>query len=59
MLLSIWGLLAGWNELAIRSLSLFVGLLTLAWVYRVGCDLFAARTQVLSLFPCSALPASI
>ncbi len=49
MLLSIWGLLAGWNELAIRSMSLFVGLLTLAWVYRVGCDLFSARTGLVAV----------
>ena len=49
VLLSVWGLLVGWNELAIRSLSLFVGLLTLAWVYRVGCDLFAARTGLVAV----------
>ncbi len=49
MLLSIWGLLAGWNELAIRSMSLFVGLLTLAWVYRVGCDLISARTGFVAI----------
>ena len=54
-LLSIWGLLAGWNELVIRSLSLFVGLLTLAWVYRVGRDLFTARA---GLFAVSLLSAS-
>ena len=41
VLLSIWGLFVGWSEFAIRALSLFIGLLTLAWVYRAGRDFFA------------------
>ena len=43
LLLAIWGRLVGWSEVAIRALSLFFGLLTLAWVYRTGRDLLAAR----------------
>ncbi len=44
LLLSIWGHLAGWSEVAARALPLFGGLLTLAWVYRAGNDLFTAQT---------------
>ena len=40
-LLFAWGRVVGWSELAIRALSLFFGLLTLAWVYRTGCDFLA------------------
>ena len=41
VLLSIWGPFVGWSEFAIRALSLFIGLLTLAWVYRTGRNFFA------------------
>ena len=40
LLLSIWGRIVGWSA-AIRALSLFIGLLALAWVYRAGRDFFA------------------
>ena len=40
-LLSIWGHFGGWSEVAVRSLSIFAGQLTLAWVYRTGRDLLA------------------
>ena len=40
-LLFAWGRVVGWSELSIRTLSLFFGLLTLAWVYRTGCDVMA------------------
>ena len=40
---SLWGRAAGWSELAIRALPWLTGLLTLAWVYRVGRALFTAR----------------
>ena len=42
-LLTIWGRLVGWSEVAVRALSLFFGLLALAWVYRTGQDLIAVR----------------
>ena len=41
VLLFVWGRIVGWSEVAIRSLSLFAGLLTLAWVYRTGRDMFS------------------
>ena len=41
ILLSVWGHFVGWSEFAIRALSLFIGLLTLAWVFRSGRGLFA------------------
>ena len=44
LLLSIWGRLAGWREVAARTLPLFGGLLALAWVYRTGHDFFSAQT---------------
>lgn len=37
---SQWGQLVGWSEFAVRALSWIVGPLTLAWVYRLGRDLF-------------------
>ena len=40
-LLFIWGGIVGWSELAIRALSLFLGLMTLACVYRAGCYFLA------------------
>ena len=40
---SLWGRVAGWSELAIRALPWLTGLLTLAWVYRLGRALFTAR----------------
>ena len=41
VLLFVWGRIAGWSEVAIRALSLFAGLLTLAWVYRTGRCMFS------------------
>ena len=53
-LLAIWGHLVGWSELAVRALSLFFGMLTLAWVYRTGRDLFAPRAGLLAALLLSA-----
>ena len=47
-LLFIWGRIAGWSEPAIRSLSLFAGLLTLAWVYRAGRDFFGPQAGLVA-----------
>ena len=49
ILLSVWGPFVGWSEFAIRALSLFIGLLTLAWVYRSGRDLIAPRAGLLAV----------
>ena len=56
MLLSVWGPFVGWSEFAIKALSFFVGLLTLAWVYRTGRDLFAPAA---GLFAALLLSASV
>ena len=40
---SQWGRIAGWSELAIRTVPWLTGLLTLACVYRFGRALFTAR----------------
>ncbi len=41
VLLFMWGRLAGWSEVAVRAVPFFAGLLTLAWVYRAGREVFA------------------
>ena len=46
---SQWGQIAGWSELAIRSLPWLTGLLTLAWVYRIGRALFTARVALTAM----------
>ena len=56
MLLSIWGPIVGWSEFAIRALSLFIGLLTLAWVYCTGRNFF---TPAAGLFAALLLSASV
>ncbi len=56
ILLSVWGLFVGWSEFAIRALSLFIGLLTLAWVFRSGRGLFA---PVAGLFAVLLLGSSV
>ena len=47
-LLFIWGRIAGWSEPAIRSLSLFGGMLALAWVYRAGSDFFGPQAGLVA-----------
>ena len=47
-LLFIWGRIAGWSEPAIRALSLFAGMLALAWVYRAGRDFFSPQTGLVA-----------
>ena len=54
MLLSIWGRVAGWSEFAIRALSLFVGQLTLAWIYRTGRDFFTPAAGLIAALLLSA-----
>ena len=54
VLLSVWGLFVGWSEFAIRALSLFIGLLTLAWVYRAGRDFFAPAAGLIAALLLSA-----
>lgn len=39
ILLGIWGQLTGWTPFATRTVSLLLGLLAAAWVYRLGSDL--------------------
>ena len=56
VLLTIWGYLVGWSEVAVRALSLFFGMLTLAWVYRTGRDLLSPKA---GLFAALLLSASV
>ena len=41
VLLSIWGKLAGFSVFSARYFSLLCGLMSLAWVYRLGTDLYS------------------
>lgn len=41
LVLSIWGSFTGWSELSVRALSLFSGLLAVAWMYRLGRDMIS------------------
>ncbi len=41
--LSGWGAIVGWHQLPLRSLSLFWGLIALAWVFRLGKDFIDPR----------------
>ena len=56
LLLFAWGKLVGWSEPAVRSLSFLAGLLTIAWLYRAGHDLFAPRAGLFaSILACASL----
>ena len=46
---SQWGRIAGWSELAMRTLPWLTGLLTLAWVYRIGRALFSQRISLTAM----------
>lgn len=39
MLLSVWGSLLGWTVFAARLFSLMIGVLAIAWAYRLGADM--------------------
>ena len=43
---TLWGRIVGWSEFAIRALPWLVGSLTLAWVYRIGRDLYSQRVAL-------------
>jgi hypothetical protein len=43
LLLNVWGKLVGWTHFAARMLSLLIGILAMAWVYRLGRDVAEAR----------------
>ncbi len=53
-LLFVWGRLVGWHEPAIRALSSFAGLLTLAWLYRAGKVFFSPQVALLTVLLASA-----
>lgn len=39
MLLSVWGSFVGWTVFAARTFSLLIGVLAIAWAYRLGSDM--------------------
>ncbi len=46
---ALWGQVFGWSELAIRTLPWFSGLLSLAWLYRLGRSLFTPRVALAAM----------
>ena len=45
-----WAQLAGWSQLVLRLVSLYAGLLFVAWLYRLCADLFGARAGIAAAF---------
>ena len=45
-LLAGWGALAGWHHAVLRCLPLFFGVLTIAWVFRIGVDILDWQTAL-------------
>jgi mannosyltransferase len=43
LLLNSWARLVGWDTAALRELSLLIGVLTIAWTYRLGRDVISGR----------------
>ena len=48
LLVAAWGRVAGWSEVALRSLSWFAGLLALALLWRAGKDMFGAHAGLVA-----------
>ena len=42
-----WAHLVGWTQFALRLFSVLSGVLTIAWLYRLGTDVFNRRTGLL------------
>ena len=49
-----WAQLVGWSQVPLRYFSLLFGVLTIAWVFRFGEDLFDRRTALLAAFLCGS-----
>ncbi len=45
---SVWGELAGWNQLSMRFMAVAAGVLTIAWLYRFAADVLNARTGLVA-----------
>ena len=48
VLAAIWAQIAGWSQFALRLLSLFAGVCLIAAVFRLGRDVFGARTGIVA-----------
>ena len=48
LLVAAWGRMAGWSEVALRSLSWFAGLLALALLWRAGRAMLGARAGLVA-----------
>ena len=42
-----WAQLVGWSQFALRLFSVLSGILTMAWLYRLGTDVFSRRVGLL------------
>ena len=47
---AFWARIAGWSQFALRLLSVFFGVLMLAWLYRFAADAVNRRTAVVAAF---------
>ena len=45
-----WAQLAGWSHFSLRLISLLAGSLFIAWLYRLGADLFGRRAGICGAF---------
>lgn len=45
---AFWGQAVGWSQAALRALSLLLGMITIALVYRFGSEAFSRRTGLVS-----------
>jgi hypothetical protein len=50
LMLAEWGLFTGWTPAANRALSLFTGLLAVAWLYRLGKDIASSKVGLVAAF---------
>ena len=45
---SLWGQIAGWSQFSLRLISLFSGILMIAWLYRFAADVVNRRTAIVA-----------
>ena len=43
-----WAHFVGWTQYALRAMPILVGILLIAWMYRLGSDLFSRKTGVVA-----------
>ena len=59
LLLKVWGSLLGWSEIAVRSLSVLFGLVTVWLIYKIGENLVNEKVGLISALLLSTAPLHI